>query len=103
RLVLTRMPRDVEVRLVEQRAHRASFDDPHLSGVLLDELDGADRVGLGRCEQLLEAALERVRAAEWIRRADDREEVVALLEPLERLRDPLDVRRRRGRVLRGTK
>ena len=67
--------------------------------MLLHELDRAERVGLGRREELLEAAAHDVRAAERVRRANQREEVVALVELLERVREPLDVRRRRGRVL----
>ncbi len=101
RLVLAGMPGDVEVRLVEERPHQPAelVQHPHLPGVLLDELDGPDRVGLGRREQLLEAAADHVRAAERVRRAHDREEVVVLLEPRQRPGDPLDVRRGRGRVL----
>ena len=53
--------------------------------MLLDELDGADRVGLRRGEQLLEPAPEDVGPAERIRRAHDREQVVVLVELLERV------------------
>ena len=66
RLVLAGMPGDVEMRLVEERRHRAAVvgDDPHLPGVLLDELDRAKRVGLRRREELLETAPHRVGATE---------------------------------------
>src|SRR5213078_467103 len=46
-----------------------------------------------------QAASRCVWSAKWIRRPDDREQVVVVLEPLERVADPLDVGRRRGRVL----
>ena len=68
--------------------------------MLLDELDRADRVGLGRREQLLEPAPDHVGPAEGVRRAHDREQVEALLEPRQRPGDPLDVGRGRRRVLR---
>ena len=60
RLVLPRVPGHVEVRLVEQRLHRAAVEHPHLPRVLLDPLDGADRVRLGRRQQLLQPAPERL-------------------------------------------
>jgi len=47
-LVLAGVPCDVEMGLLEQRTHHLSIDDPHLSRVLLHELDCADGVGLGR-------------------------------------------------------
>jgi hypothetical protein len=59
--------------------------------VLLHALDGADRVGLGRREEPFEASPDHVRAAERVRGADDREEVVALAEAGQRPRDPFDV------------
>jgi hypothetical protein len=87
------VPRNVEVGLVEQRPHRLPLDDPHLPRVLLDALDRADGVGLRRRQQLLEAAPERIGAAERVRRAHDREQVVPPVEALERVCDPDDVRR----------
>ena len=67
--------------------------------MLLHALDRADRVGLGRREELVEATADDVRAAERVRRADDREQVVALVQLGEREAQPLDVGRGRGRVL----
>ena len=101
RLVLAGMPGDLEVRLVEQRPHQAVdlVDDPHLPRMLLDPLDRADRVGLGCREQLVEPAPDHVGTTEGVRRAHDREQVVAVLELGQCPRDPLDVGRRRGRVL----
>src|SRR5207302_10165718 len=99
RLVLARVPRDVELRLIEQRSHRLSVDDPHLSGMLLHELDRADRIRFGCPEQLAEAAKQDVRSPKRIRGANESEEVVTFTELLQCERDPLDVRRRGGRVL----
>src|SRR5438445_10374187 len=71
--------------------------------MLLDELDGTDRIRFRRPHKLTQAARQRIRAAEWIRRAHDPEQVETLVKLFERVRDPLDVRRGRRRVLRGTK
>ena len=85
RLILAGVPGDVELRLVEQRPHHLAVDDPHLSRVLLDELDRTDRVGFGRCEQLLQSPLQDVGPAERIGGTDDREQVVVLAELVERV------------------
>ena len=103
RLVLTRMPGDVELRLVDERPHRAPVlgENPRLSGVLLDELDGSERVRLGGSEKLLEPAPNSLGAAKRVRRADDRERLVRLVQVLERVPEPLDVGRDRRGVLAG--
>ena len=69
----------------------SSETQPHLPRVLLHELDRAERVGLGRREELLETAPHGIGAAERIGRPDEREQVVPLVEVLERVREPLDV------------
>ena len=53
----------------------------------------------GVASSCVEPTPDDVRAAERIRRTDEREEVVPLVEVLERVREPLDVGRGRGRVL----
>ncbi len=63
RLELAGVPGDVEMRLVEDGPHRPAVvvEHPHLPRVLLHELDRADGVRLGRREELLEPAADRLR------------------------------------------
>ncbi len=103
RLVLARVPGDIEVRLVEQRAHRAAVvvEHPHLAGMLLHGLDGPDRVRFRGGEQLFEPPPDHVRArgTGWWRgrcRTGRSSRGAARAST-----DPLDVRGGGGRVLGG--
>ena len=94
------MQGDASRGLVEERAHQVAVQDPHLAGMLADELDGADRIRLlAELDEPSEGAADRRGGAKRARRTKDPEDL--LVATGHRERHPFDVGRGRRRELGG--